>query len=376
MRKSIIHITTWRTRGGIASVLKNIEVNRDSNLFRYVYLYAEDDKDSLFDMFMRNRNNEVVVLPKITFPLGLIKYICEAYKFYKRNAKDIAIVHVHTPNIAIVHFFLAWKFGIKIRIAHSHNTRYSDNWLKGICNYLLICPIKMFITDRIACGNDAAIFLFGKHNLSKTYIFHNAIDTAKFQFSVDRRKNKRKELNLSDNLVFGHVGNMLKQKNHSFLIDVFASIKKRYSNAVLLLVGDGALRDDLQKKVNQLGLEDSVRFLGQRDDVADILMALDVFLFPSLFEGFPVSLVEAQCAGLPCLVSDTITQEVAITDLIHFLPIHEGAEALWVKELERIKLDSRRDYSQVLQTAGYDLPKEVKALETHYQKLCHNAYNK
>lgn len=141
-------------------------------------------------------------------------------------------------------------------------------------------------------------------------------------------------------------------------------------------MGDGALRDDLQEKVNQLGLEDSVRFLGQRDDVADILMALDVFLFPSLFEGFPVSLMEAQCTGLPCLVSDTITREVAITDLVHFLPIHEGVEALWVKELERIKLDSRRDYSQVLQTAGYDLPKEVKALETHYQKLCHDAYDK
>lgn len=119
-------------------------------------------------------------------------------------------------------FIFAWKFGIKIRIAHSHSTRYSDNWLKGICNYLLICLMKIFVTDRFACGNDAANFLFGKHNLSNTYIFHNAIDTSIFQFSVDRRRNKRKDLNLSGNLVLGHVGNMFKLKIiHSLLMSLF-----------------------------------------------------------------------------------------------------------------------------------------------------------
>ncbi len=375
MRK-IVHVITNRPHGGIGAVLKNIVTYSSSSQFQYSFLFSEDYKECSFDHFMKDRGYNVCVLPKLNSLSNILKYVITVYRYYLQNAGDIVAVHVHTPNVAFIHLFFAWKFGIKIRIAHSHSTRYSDNWLKGICNYLLICLMKIFVTDRFACGNDAANFLFGKHNLSNTYIFHNAIDTSIFQFSVDRRRNKRKDLNLTGNLVFGHVGNMFKLKNHSFLIDVFVSIKKRYSNAVLLLVGDGALRDDLQEKVNQLGLEDSVRFLGQRDDVADILMALDVFLFPSLFEGFPVSLMEAQCTGLPCLVSDTITREVAITDLVHFLPIHEGVEALWVKELERIKLDSRRDYSQVLQTAGYDLPKEVKALETHYQKLCHDAYDK
>lgn len=372
--KSVVHITTWRPAGGLASVLKNIELNRNPNLFRYIYLYAEDGKDTEFDSFMRDRGNQIVVLPQLTFPIGMCRYMNAAYEFYKHNAKDIAIVHVHTPNIAIVHFFLAWKFGIKIRIAHSHNTRYSDNWWKGLLDRFFIWPMNLFLTDRFACGNDAARFLYGKHHLSDTYIFHNAIDTKNFQFRIDKRDIYRKKLNLTDKLVFGHAGLMVKRKNHMFLISTFAAIKEKYSDAILLLMGDGPLRANIQEKVEHLGLTDSVYFLGQRDDMADLLMAIDVFLFPSLFEGFPVSLVETQCVGLPCLVSDTVTREAAITDLIQFLPINDGAESLWVKAIENIKIDSRRDRSQELRAVGYDLSDEVKALENHYMELCQQAY--
>lgn len=376
MKNIIVHITTWRTRGGIASVLKNIELNRQIDLYQYVYLYAEDGKDTAFDSYMRSRGNRVVVLPKLSFPIGICQYIRSAYDFYRDNAEDIAIIQIHTPNIAFIHLLLAKVFGIKVRIVHSHSTRYSDNRLKAFCNSILCFPLHFFHISQCACGKDAAIFLFGQKKWKDSYIFHNAIEVKNFRFDMDRRLKRRHIWNFGNSIVYGHVGNLQGPKNHIFLIEIFRKIKDIQPNSVLLLVGTGPLEFAIKSKVQSLNLTDSVHFLGQRDDVADILMALDVFLFPSLFEGFPVSLVEAQCAGLPCLVSDTITREVAITDLVHFLPIHEGAEALWVKELERIKLDSRRDYSQVLQTAGYDLPKEVKALETHYQKLCHNAYGK
>lgn len=181
----------------------------------------------------------------------------------------------------------------------------------------------------------------------------------------------------NSSLVFGHVGNFLRQKNHDFLIDVFAELHKARPESVLLLVGQGPLEQEIRDKVHRLGLDGSVRLLGYRSDIPQLLMAMDAFLFPSLFEGFPVSLVEAQCTGLPCFVADTVTTEARITDNVQFLPIkgQRVAEQWCDYILQTVDGFERRDQSDVLTKAGYDLAHEVKNLEQYYQRIIGEAYS-
>lgn len=290
------------------------------------------------------------------------------YKFYKNHAKEIAGIHLHAPNIGWLHLPIATFFGIKRRIVHSHNTKYSDKKANVFRNFFLISCSRPFITDYFACGQDAAIFLFGKRNLNNTYIFHNAIDVSRYRFNPDMRIRKRNELELNDRLVFGHIGNFLPQKNHHYLIKLFKSIVARHPNSLLLLVGIGPLEKEITEKVELLDLSDNIRFLGYRSDVVELLMAIDVILFPSLFEGFPMSIVEAQCAGLPCFLSKTITREIKLTNNVFFLPLAD--ENIWIDCIfQQLKEYQRTDHSNELKQAGYNLSDEVKLLETHYSNI-------
>ena len=184
-------------------------------------------------------------------------------------------------------------------------------------------------------------------------------------------------MELGSALVLGHIGNFYKVKNHDFLIDVFAKVHKACPESVLLLVGLGPLEQEVRDKVYHLGLGDCVRFLGYRSDIPQLLMAMDAFLFPSLFEGFPVSLVEAQCTGLPCFVADTVTTEARITDNVQFLPITGPKAAKQWSDciLQTVDGFERRDQSDVLTKAGYDLAHEVKNLEQYYQRIIGEAYS-
>ena len=365
----IVQVITRRPHGGIGAVLKNIESYRDQSLFKFVYLFSEDNKETSFDQFISKYNCFIKVLPALSSTRGFLKYIKELYLFYKENHDKISAIHIHTPNIALPHLLFAKYFHIKVRILHSHNTCYSENKIKGYINFLLIYPLKFLITHRCACGIKAAEFLFGKKSID-SYILHNAIDTSKFVFDENKRELKRKELGLENKNVYGHVGNFLKQKNHSYLIEVFASIKKNQPNAKLLLIGLGPLYGEMKEKVASLGLTEDVLFLGYRTDVKDLLMAMDVFLFPSLFEGFPVALVEAQSLGLPCIVSEKITPEVKITDLVNFLPITNTGIENWQKKATTIRNVNRQKYPQILREEGFDLQQEIQALDNYYLQIC------
>lgn len=370
--RCIVHIVAKRPHGGIGSVLKNIELNRDPFLFNFIYLFAEDYREKSFDEYVRSYHGEVCVLPQLTFPFGFLKYIIATYSFYKKNAGRIVAVHVHAPNMALLHFVCAKFFKIRIRILHSHSTRYSESKVKGIINAVLVFFSKFFVTHKVACGKDAAQFFFGKHHEKDVFIFHNAIDTRLYTYNEEIRNKMREELHLKYSFVYGHVGNFYEVKNHSFLIDVFAAIKKQQPSAKLLLVGRGPLQKTIEEKVSVLGLQENVLFLGYRKDVRDLLMAMDIFLFPSLFEGFPVSLVEAQCTGLPCLISNTITSEVSITNLIKFLPIGQKNIVKWEETAIALssKKDERKSYSMKVQNMGYNLKHEIESLDKYYVELC------
>ena len=228
--------------------------------------------------------------------------------------------------------------------------------------------MRPYLTEYFACGKEAAEWLFGKKLASKAVILPNAIDTKRYQFSERIRKEMREQLGISpQTMVICHVGSFVKAKNHQFIISIFKHLHDQVSNALLLLIGDGELRASIEQQVQVLSLENHVRFLGIRSDVNKWLMAADVFLFPSIHEGLPMSLVEAQCSGLPCVVSDVVPQEACMTDLITRLPIN-NKEAKWAETIIHsfpISYD-RSSYVQQIAGAGYDIRQNVKVLQNLY----------
>lgn len=376
MSKVIVHVIANRPHGGIGAVLKNVERFFPHTDFAFRYLFSEDGKEQSFDRYVLERGSYIHVLPRLSLRNVLI-YLSHVVLFYKRYSSGITAVHVHAPNIAFLHFLFAAWFGIRVRVLHCHSTRFSDKRWKAVRNAVLIWPARLLLTHRCACGREAARFMFGKRHVKDTYIFHNAIEVDRFGFSPLARERTCRCLELGSALVLGHIGNFYKVKNHDFLIDVFAELHKARPESVLLLVGQGPLEQEIRDKVHRLGLDGSVRLLGYRSDIPQLLMAMDAFLFPSLFEGFPVSLVEAQCTGLPCFVADTVTTEARITDNVQFLPITGPKAAKQWSDciLQTVDGFERRDQSDVLTKAGYDLAHEVKNLEQYYQRIIGEAYS-
>lgn len=233
-------------------------------------------------------------------------------------------------------------------------------------------------TDFLACSNEAAEWVFGNQIArEKIKIMPNAIDTYKFAFSVEKRQKARMELGLAGKFAIGHVGRIELVKNHQFLINTFSKVVERIPNAALVLVGDGKLRGQVEEQIKKLSLQDRVKVLGKRDDADFILQAMDVFLLPSLFEGFPIALVEAQTAGLPCIVSDLITKEAAITQLVNYCPL---VMEKWVDKLEEVyafvmgedemrrKKQVRKNMQLEVTSAGYEIRNQIKELEKLYER--------
>ena len=196
---------------------------------------------------------------------------------------------------------------------------------------------------------------------SKYLYLPNAIDVSEYAFNKTARDNLRRELGLENVYLFGHVGRLHEAKNHKFLIKVFVELKKKYENSALVLVGDGPLRGEIESAIKELNMEDSILMLGDRSDVPVILSAFDSFLFPSQWEGLPVSVVEALAAGLPCYVSDSITHDIDISDRVKRLPI--DSERAW---LEGVSLDERKDVTDRIVRHGFDIRQSVRTLMSLY----------
>jgi glycosyltransferase involved in cell wall biosynthesis len=219
----------------------------------------------------------------------------------------------------------------------------------------------------IACSDDAAKWLF-KRKAKSAQIVKNGIEYERFTFSGEKRKQIREELHLeTGNEVIGHVGRFNRQKNHSFLIDVFAELANANDRAVLLLVGDGPLRSEIEQKVRKLNLESKVFFLGIRSDIDRILQGMDLFVFPSFHEGLPVSLIEAQVAELPCLISDRVSREVDLgVHLVHYAPL--GDPVLWAEQITRISKRGRSwvNINQAVAAKGYNIRETAAEMEDFY----------
>ena len=217
------------------------------------------------------------------------------------------------------------------------------------------------------CGEESGEWLYGERNKSRFVMMNNAIDTAAYAWSPTRCKKVRHELNLEGVYTLGHVGNFTQPKNHSFLLEIFTALLKKEPDTVLLLVGGGEGMSKMQEKAQELGIAEHVRFLGVRSDVADLMQAMDVFVFPSLYEGLGIALIEAQAAGLPCVVSDTIPHEAYLTDLVDSESLSAPAEK-WAEKILAKRAIPRTDRRAEIAAHGFDITTEAVKLQEFYLK--------
>lgn len=318
---------------------------------------------------------------------GIVHLITPRRISFKREHNDLKqlilkekydIVHSHSDAIGADVLKIAKDCGVKIRIAHSHNTNFTiapdtlKNRIKII--YLNICRYRIRYEANyfMACSSLAADWLFGKKNVSKTYILNNAIDNSKYEFSEKKRNELRAKLNLDDKYVIGHVGRLSYQKNHKFLIKIFIEVHKRNPNAVLFLVGDGELKSELELLCDKMNIKENVIFFGSVNNVNELLNVFDVFAFPSRYEGLSLVLIEAQDNGLKCIVNDTkrISKSSDLTGQISWIPVED--EKSWIDALSGKRYIRSDNSVKKIKEHGYDLAEEAIKLRDYYVEL----YNK
>ena len=359
----IAHIIGKWLGGGVESVVMNYyrNINRDKIQFHFIC-----DKDSTNIPYeeIESLGGKVILVPPYQ---NIFKYIKELRKIFRENR--YRIVHSHLNSLNVFPLFCAYKENVCVRIAHSHSTTNKKEWKKNIIKNVLKKFSKIFATDYFACTEYAGEWLFGKKTLKNgdITIINNSINIEKFKFDDDARKRIQIELNIKDKFVVGHVGRFVQQKNHDFLLDVFSKVYEKNKNAILLLIGEGPLEKEIKKKVNDLRLNDAVYFLGIRKNVNELMQAMDVFVFPSLYEGLGMVLIEAQASGLSCVCSTEVPLDAKVTDCITFLSLDDASE-MWCENV-LAKKNIRKSYVEELRMCGYDIKNEVKKLENYYLEL-------
>lgn len=301
---------------------------------------------------------------------SIIKYAWKLYRYILKEKIDI--VHVHGSSAIMSIELLAAKLaGCKVRIAHSHNTtcenKKADKLLRPIFNRVY--------TNSLACGIEAGKWLFGQNDFK---IISNSRNLRKYQYDIEKRENYRESLGVSkDTLVIGHVGRFNAQKNHKYLISIFNEIYKKNKNTKLILVGMGETWNQTKELVKKFGLENNVIFTGIIDNVSDYLSAFDIMLLPSLYEGLPLVVIEWQIACLPCIVSDTVTKECKITELVKFESI-DKEPIVWADDVMDIVLQDRdkirEDIWKDVRQARYDVNVEAEKLRELYINLCEQKF--
>ena len=268
--------------GGVESVVMNYYRNIDKSKVLFYFICDEDSTDIPYDE-IEKLGGKVIVVPPYQ---KLFKYQKELYKIFKEN--NYKIVHSHINALSVFPLRVAKKAGVPIRIAHSHSTSNKKEWKKNIVKNILRPFSKLYANKFFACTKHAGEWLFGKKIIERKElnVINNAIDLKKFEFNEKTREDLRKELGIKeDTLIIGHVGRFMKQKNHEFLIEVFKELIKKNDNSILMLIGQGPLLNDMKQKVRDLKIEDKVKFMGQVTDVEKYYNIMDVFLFPSIYEG-------------------------------------------------------------------------------------------
>ena len=344
--------------GGVEAVIMNYYRNIDRSKVQFDFICDEDSTNIPYDE-IKKLGGRVIICPPYQKIFKYEKFLIDLFK--KNNYK---IVHSNINALSVFPLRAAKKAEVPIRIAHSHSTTNKKEWKKNLMKQALRPFSKKYATDYFACSELAGRWLFGDKTFEqgKVTIINNAIDLDKFKYDEKVRKEKRKELNINDHtLVVGHIGRFVAQKNHTFLIDIFNELHKKEKNSILLLIGQGPLMSEIKQKVDSLGISDSVKFLGQRDDVNELYNIMDLFLFPSLYEGLGMVLIEAQANGLPCIASTEVPKIADISNNVQFYDLNDSID-IWLKNY-----DTNR-FKFICKNCIYDIKKEAEKLEKYYMQ--------
>lgn len=365
----VLHVLTSGLRKeGIASTQLEFFKRMNLDKFDIIVAAVHDNEDEMINEF-RNNGCEVVVFPDRKRETA--KYFLELITYLKKTKPDI--IHVHGSSALLsVELVAAKVAGIKIRIAHGRNTKADNTRLDRILRPIF----NHSYTDALACGEDAGKWLFPKHKFT---VVHNGKDFEKFCYSTSARMQKRKEMNLDGKIVVGHVGRINHQKNHEYLLRVFYEFAKKHENAILYLMGDGPMFEQIKTQVSNFdGLESKVIFAGGVSNVSERLQAMDIMVFPSKYEGLPNVVLEWQAEGLPCLISDKITTECAASDLVQFASIEDDPKIWAAKMDEMLNQYTNREAqakrgTEALKLHGFDIKDATRHLEDIYTELiCKN----
>lgn len=358
--KRVLQIFGKLGRGGLESFVMNLYRAIDRDKIQFDFLLTAPGGD--YEGEAKNLGARIFYIPPRS--KGMKAYKKSLDDFFAQNASRYSAVHLHVSSLTSIEpLEFAKKYCIPIRIIHSHSSSVKQNLKGRIFHYILHnlnkLRIKGLATHYLGCSDKALNWLFkGAGVRSKAVMVNNGIDSSQYRFNESVRQEMRRAFGFQDEFVIGHVGSFIHVKNHRFLISLFEMILQVIPDSKLLLVGAGELEDTIRQQIHDLGIESKVVFAGLRSDVDKVLQAVDLIIMPSIFEGLPVSLVEAQAAGLPVVASDTISRDVALTSNIRFLSLQEPFEK-WIDcVVDYHNNYERTDTAEVIRQKGFDI-KEI-----------------
>lgn len=364
--KKVLHVnSSISSNSGVMNVIMNYYRHIDRKKIQFDFLY-----------YIEHENNYKKELDKlgsyyylISSPKNILKFKDELSSFLVQHFGEYEIVHLHDIFLARIMYKIFKDHGIKKVIVHCHSAKWSNNLLSGIRNKLMCINLNKYADDFFACSRAAGNFVY-KKDMEYT-IVNNAIEIDRFVYSVQQRKKLRAEMKLDNKIVIGHVGRFSKEKNHKFLIEVFEEILKINKNSVLLLIGEGDLKEKIELNIKELDLENKVILLGNRKDVNLLYQVMDVFILPSIYEGLPLVGVEAQISGLRCVMSDVITNEVNLTD-VSFLSLKTTKKDWAVKILEKANEGRIINSADMVKEKEFSICQEAEKLQKLYLNMLYD----
>lgn len=362
----VLQIVTQMNIGGMESRLMELYRHIDRNKVQFDFYTCR-----LTPGFYDDEINSLGGTVFYTSPLAVKNVLSIPDRFYSffNIYKNYLIAHCHLNQWCGLVLLGAKKAKIPIRIAHSR-TALDSLSIKNLIKNIIKVPVNYSATHKFAVSKKAGEWLFGKKCFSSgdVYIWPNAIDCKKFLFNPRIRDRIRKELNVGNSYVVMHVGNLRPEKNHMFILRIFRELRNKNENCILILIGSDNLNGSIQDEAKRLGIKDGVMFLGSCMNINELLQAADLFLFPSLYEGFPGAVLEAEATGLKCLLSDTITNEVDMCGLIRYESLSDSEEkwATVIQELEKQNFIDRIQCNEIIINKGYDIYKLSKSMEIFY----------
>ncbi|MCF7560786.1 glycosyltransferase family 1 protein [Sabulilitoribacter multivorans] len=370
----VLQVFTIMNRGGAESMIMNYYRKIDRTKVQFDFLVHRQER-AAFDDEIESLGGKIYRFNAIN-PLFPKKYYRNLRRFFKEHP-EYSIIHSHLNTFSCFPLKIASEFNIPCRIAHAHiaidkvnlssflNQKESPKEiLKKLIKLQLKKRVKNDATHLFSCGKKAGNWLFGNTSFRT---MNNAIDTTKFKYNEAVSAKYKKEFKLEDELVIGHIGRFVSQKNHSYLLKVFAELLKIKPHSSLVLIGDGPLRKNLEEEALALNIKNKTHFLGVRTDIPQLCQMMDVFVFPSFYEGLPVTLIEAQASSLKILASDTITNEVHLTNNIQFLSINDSPD-FWASKIVELNVDKKVDQSKEIVEANYDIVSNTKNIQEFYMQ--------